>query len=509
MMEWLEKKVPFVGSVLFRGTLPPRMENFDFLKEKGLTLHKVPDREGYRWTLALEHPDWGKALLECPINNLAPDPILVKHLTNVLTPKERDEVSAAGIELMVKMHGRRNHVIRDRKCALRFLYAIMGEDGLAAVDYLAQTIWSRPALEDELAHDADLDISQIMALHAISDGEKDRKIIWLHSHGLSEVGFFDFDILNPSDDLLSRGRDTLRAIALAILEKDVTPSTPCFVVGRPNGKIRFVEASAFDRYADPGLVELRDGGQSDNPGKRAVICEPAGLLFGRWSRRMKPARILSGPMPDEVLINFSTEASRAMGMRALQTYSTLKKLAAEFQEFGFPVLVKLGYRVDGGGANDLEHLWFTVNHLMDDQIEATLESAPFHIARFKPGDRGVHPISVLTDWLIVTPLGHIDPRNSFRARLFRENKDKFREMLRKFPKIERPERPSPDFEPVAEPRPSKRLLVKGIFSLLLGLVLLGIGGAIFVHQYQRNSKTLWIGLAVGLFFIVKRFFTRR
>jgi len=62
-----------------------------------------------------------------------------------------------------------------------------------------------------------------------------------------------------------------------------------------------------------------------------------------------------------------------------------------------------------------------------DAVEATLLSAPFHIARFHEGDRGVHPLSLLSDWAVFTPLGQVNPRETRCLWLIRENRERLRE----------------------------------------------------------------------------------
>jgi uncharacterized protein YegJ (DUF2314 family) len=124
-----------------------------------------------------------------------------------------------------------------------------------------------------------------------------------------------------------------------------------------------------------------------------------------------------------------------MAKRARMTYTLFQRLHAEFSELGFSSLVKIGYRTDGGGENNIEHLWFSVHELHDDRIDATLENDPYHIARMKNGDRGLHPVSQLTDWMILTPAGSINPRNTLAARRMRENPElmvQMRKMMEEF-----------------------------------------------------------------------------
>jgi uncharacterized protein YegJ (DUF2314 family) len=423
MFDWLRKRLTFAGSVYFRGTLPPQAVDFDFLKKEGISVRVHTARPEWHWGVALTHADWGTAVLSCPREQIRVPRVAVEYACG-LTTEEKKTILLGESHVDLTQKGLGKNILRDRKNALRFLRAVQGTDGLAAMDFGAHRFWSRDALDDELCHDADLDIEQTFTLHAVTSDSSGTSQ-WLHSHGLSEIGFFDFDIVNPSQDL---GGDAYRAIAFAIAEGHVAVSTPSFRLADPGGRVRFVEASDFNRYADPRYAGLRDDhGGAD--GKRSVLCEPAGRLFGRWSRRVKPSRFLSNPLNPNTVFHFSREASELMAERARGTYSLLRRLKEELDEFEFPVAVKLGYRTDGGGENDKEHLWFTAHTFYDDEIDGTLENQPLGVARLKKGDRGRHPVDLLSDWVIFTPAGNINPRHMGALREIRQHGDELRKIM--------------------------------------------------------------------------------
>ena len=425
---WRNKKTTCAGSVLFRGRLAPRAEEFAHLEHRGLTIARVEPNPEAHWAMRLWHPKWGAAdvvcLRECP----RPSRQLID-FDPMLTRQEREQAYLGESTVSVVLEGERQDVLRDRKTLLRFLRAVMGGDGMVAVDHTAQRFWPREALDDELCHDSDLDIESLYTLHAVTDQKDEDRVVWLHSHGLAEIGLFDFDILEPSEDLLGRGRDALRVIAFAILEGEVNRNTPRFALMRPGGDVRFVDARDFQKRAGAAANALRVGADEEHTRNRSVLCDPAAGLLGRLFGQMIPSRLLSQAAPDEMTVPFSTAASNLMAERAKGTYLQFRQLAGEFAEFEFPVIVKLGYRVDGGGPDDREHIWFHVHELRDDRIDATLESAPFSISRMRKGQRGWHLNELLTDWAILTPLGTITPRYTVPARQIRGSRDQFRQLL--------------------------------------------------------------------------------
>ena len=350
-----------------------------------------------------------------------------------LTADERQEALAGQTGVCVLVQGKRGNVLRDRKFLLRYMRALMGDDGVSSLDHVGQRFWSRQALDEELSHDADLDVTSIHVLHTITaDEEKsdqESEVVWVHSHGLAEIGFLDFDILKPSADVLGRGNDALRAIALALVEGKVTGTVASFPLAHPGGDVRFVEIGDFLRKAPADVLALRQADKDHNV-KRLVLCEPEGKLLGRWFGKVRPSRFLSQEAPDEMLVRFSSEATELMAERARATYSVFRALAAEFAELELPVLAKLGYVIDGGKEDEKEHLWFEVHDAKDGRLDATLGNDPFHIARMKQGQRDWHDLERMTDWTILTPLGPINPRSLLPARIIRDHWDEFVKIAR-------------------------------------------------------------------------------
>ena len=428
-MGWFKKDVPAKGAVLFRGTMPPRAEYFAFLQKQGVTVKRKEAPDGLHWALSLRHEQWGKATLFCPRDMPAPPGEWIGFDAR-LSAAEKEEAAQGRSTVCLLVEPKHGNVLRDRKSLLRYLRAVMADDGVAALDHLAMRFWSRDALDDELSHDADLDIDALYTLHVIGDDAGERAI-WLHTHGLAEIGHFDFDILEPSEDLFMGAADAIRAIAFAIVEGHVGRTTNAWELSQPGGKVRFVDVPDFMRNADSRFAEMRAGAEADHTDKRSVICEPVGLLgkfFG--GGKPVPSKFLSQAF-EEGIVNFSNAASDLSAERARGTYSMFRRLAEELKEFEFPVIAKVGYDVDGAtDAYQREHLWFEVHALHDDHIDGTLQNTPFHIAAMKQGQRGDHPIERLSDWTIITPAGMINPRNTAPARMIREKRGELLKMMR-------------------------------------------------------------------------------
>ena len=120
-----------------------------------------------------------------------------------------------------------------------------------------------------------------------------------------------------------------------------------------------------------------------------------------------------------------------MARRAKQTYALFRQLSDEFADLQAKPIVKLGYRIDGGKPDELEHMWFEVHALHDSTIDATLTNKPRQVSSLQPGQRRQHPVELLTDWMLISPAGMINPRDTRPARTMRLHRDKILTLLKK------------------------------------------------------------------------------
>jgi hypothetical protein len=269
----------------------------------------------------------------------------------------------------------------------------------------------------------------------VTDEEGERGV-WLHSHGLGEIGFHDFDVLNPHEDINHQAHDVLRCLAFRSLEGDLKPGAKIGVFA--GGEMQCVGAEEFMAKASAKDRALREDPNGDHEQKRVVLCDAkGGLLGGLFGSKPHPAGILSAPYDERNLIQFSTEATELMSQRARSSFWFFTKLVEEFTnlknehpKFEVMPAVKIGYATDDANKeSDREHMWFHYHGMADGQIDATLLNQPFHIARLKEGDRGLHSLDLLTDWTLFNPAGPITPSNSRPLRFIRKNMDKLREAL--------------------------------------------------------------------------------
>lgn len=429
MAMWWKKKLPLAGSALFRGDLPPQPAEFAFLEQSGIRLGAPQTRPDGAWAISLVHPEWGEAVLMHDRDIPLPPRDLFVY--NFMSEDDRNAAISSRSIVFLTMESHCEHVLRDRKLMLRFLRAIMGDDGVAVLDHMAQKVWTRDDLDEELCHDADLDVEGIISLHAISDD--DERIFWVHTHGLAKVGAFDIDVFEPGTESLPNIQELFRVMAFAALEGSVGPSTAYFPLAHPGGGVRLVEMDQFLKHTDrERAARLGEYVDDAHRRRRSVLCDPEASfikrIFGRGT--LRPVSFLSRGLPENPIFSFSNAASDLMAERARRTYPMLQSLRGEFAEFDFPCLAKLGFDTDPGSETSREHMWFLVHELGDDSIDCTLTNKPYGVSRLREGDRGRHPVDILSDWVIFTPMGMINPRSTTAARMVRACPDVVREMMK-------------------------------------------------------------------------------
>ena len=151
-------------------------------------------------------------------------------------PESLEKAAAPGSSssVVLRVPARREEVLGDRK-TIPDQPDVLGDEGVIVLDTVSQLPWSRAPLDDELAHDANLDVEALYCVHSVFEGAaedpKGRDITWLHSHGLAELGGFDIDFIRPDPEFVDQGSDIYRALATAIHARSRIHKSPTFVCG--------------------------------------------------------------------------------------------------------------------------------------------------------------------------------------------------------------------------------------------------------------------------------------
>ncbi len=437
MFDFLKSRTPSAGAALFPGTIPAPLESFDSLGELGIEVQPASGDDELLWRATLRHDQWGTAEVASP-RQFSAMPLEVLRWDPRLSEEEAQQISRCQSAVFINMAGKPKNVLRDRKNLFYFLDAFLQHDGCAGLDVISKCAWTAEDLKEEASHDADLDVEALFVLHAINEQDGDGSpaeddeeppppTTWLHSHGLAELGYCDYDILLPHASLMDCMSDTTRALAFAIIEGDLKANRARLALMEPDGAISMVDAKTFMARADEQFTSLRYDLDGDHIQDRGVICEPPRRRRWPWQKQVGvvPIRWMQREMPDQYIVRFSDAATKLMALRAKQTYPVLRELFEELEGLQLPTLVKLAYETDSGSGGGCEHLWFEVEALSEDTLDGVLMNQPFDIARLKEGYRSEHSAERISDWQVMTPLGNISPRSLRAARTIRANREYF------------------------------------------------------------------------------------
>ncbi|MBK8974572.1 MAG: hypothetical protein IPM29_01465 [Planctomycetes bacterium] len=450
----MHNRVPCRGAVLFHGAGPEGPHLLAGLARHRIEVAAVAARPPMRWAAELRHREWGRALVACEslAGPLPRESLLVQPR---LRREHVDALLGVATALQVQTDAPTGNVLRDRKLLLRFLDALFDDGSIAAIDHLSGAFWTRDALLAELSHDADLDVDGILSVHAVladpglehagerADRARDdwmlphfavpgfgiwkpgRSIAWLHTHGLAAVGAFDLDVLEPARAFLGEVTGFLRALGYAILEGLAEPGgTLDFAYRMP--PLRLLPVAEFVRRAAPRTLAMRPDPDGSHAAGRVVLCADPRRRLRRGGRRtQEPLRhpLFDGPPPGGTVLRLSRRTHEQLADRARCTWRLLCEVAAEVEEFRFPVLAQAALPVPGGST---EALWFRVRELDEAGFAGELLDRPLSARGLREGDRRRLDVANVTGWEVLTPFGAVEP-HAFEVRhALRENRAELR-----------------------------------------------------------------------------------
>ncbi len=392
------------------------------LRASGITVLQRPSSSRFPWSMSLDHPAWGTAEIVFPKDFPLPAHSLLEQSIG-LTPSELQHVLTRRSLVVLTMPAENETTLGATKRWLRWGRAAAGTTGLCVIDHRSEHIWSIPALEAELAHDAPLDVSALYSVRAVYDNEG--MLRWMHTHGLEELGGFDLDIFEPNTEMLGTiGHDVLRSFAFQVLDGRCTPNSRRIdlITGAP---AQLVPWQTFIRQAPEELISLWS--RVEHGGRRAVLVERQGVSHRYSRRRFRPYHGTIETLSN-ALVEFPPTATDVMAERARATWPWLQHTLERYasapehisKEIDAQCFVKIGMRTDARFGFNTEHIWFRASRLSSDGVEAILESKPRGLKRLERGHTYQFERTEITGWLVRTRLGAILPHDDRVARMLAE-----------------------------------------------------------------------------------------
>ncbi len=243
----------------------------------------------------------------------------------------------------------------------------------------------------------------LFSVHAVGDGNRPR---WLHTHGLARLGVIELDATSvPAADVGLVGQ-LVNAVAKYFLDAGVPPPDEPFEAGRGMPLVWLPWQDGVRHVSGGGGA--RDHDDIDHGGARGILFARTRGFFG-GTKYVSPAhwaRTLRGH-PVFHISHMETARAASLAVERFPRFASLFEAFGKSADWKF--LVKIGHRVDGAtDPLDREHLWFEVHAIHPDRVNATCLNQPYAVSRLAPGVRGMHDLTDLSGFTILSAHGSFD-----------------------------------------------------------------------------------------------------
>lgn len=247
----------------------------------------------------------------------------------------------------------------------------------------------------------------LYVIHSVYEKDDPRAAVWMHTHGLRRCGSIELEILGVASAQAPPLARLINTAAAMFIEQGPCPPDTPFEIGRGLNLVWLPWEEGLRRVRKASLGGPRDRDESHSL--------PSGILFaprrGLLGRRYRSPALHVPTLEGNPLLYVSRMETDRMAMLAQDRLGEFADLQRRFG--GSPdwmFLVKLGYPIDGASSEgDREHLWFQVHEIRGNAVDATLTNEPYGVERLRKGERGMHPLDLLSDWAVLNPSGQYSP----------------------------------------------------------------------------------------------------
>lgn len=264
-------------------------------------------------------------------------------------------------------------------------------------------------------------VRELYSIHAVRQEQQPEAKYWLHTHGLTRAGIPECELIELPESDLESGAQLLEAFVAAVLDQELPPPAVPFQIGhelevswRPWHEVADQYPKAFGGRQD------RRGLDGSHQGERLII-GPAHPnkhapreLHGSFISQVVPIEALDALTQRGGIQYLSKRDTERMASLAKERWPIFGMLFARHKDHRehWSFLAKFGYPVDDGSESEREHLWFDVQDIVPGQIKAALLNEPMYVSSLNQGESDWHDLKRLTDWTIISPLGHFNPESA-------------------------------------------------------------------------------------------------
>lgn len=246
----------------------------------------------------------------------------------------------------------------------------------------------------------------LYVIHSVHHVDHPRAPVWIHTHGLQRCGSIELEMLNVKMEETQPLAHLINASAAMFLETGIPRPGTEFEPGTGLSLTWLPWEEALEKVSPllPGHRASRDEAHAEPAG---ILFAPVRTLLGR--RLKSPSRLVPilENRPSLYVPAMETERQGMLARDRWEYYLDLLRQFHATREWIF--LARLDYPADPQSGLEREGLWFHVHGVAGASMDATLINAPRGVPKLAEGERGRHPISLLGDWAIGTPMGNFTP----------------------------------------------------------------------------------------------------
>ena len=372
----------------------------------GLTIEMVSPPLAPRaiWEFNCALPEGGRRFSVWAMRSETVESLHLQHDHQVLSAAEKEQLShsvwSVGVMLVFG-----DAPLEDFHFQLRALLAL-APTALAAFDVAASRLHHAQWVKESAQSAAPPAPTSLFVMHFVSDPGKPG---WIHTHGLDRCGRLELELFDIAPDASRLLSELVNSAAAFFLEQGLPGAGESVEVGRELVLLWLPWEEAIARKPPK-----YGGGKGDrdevhgNP--TAVLFAPGKKLFGFFGSGLESVARHLTVLEGSPILYVSNAQTRRMEVLSRERLPTLKvlfdKLGAN-QQFKF--LVKLGYpTAEPEQYGSREHIWFEVHSFGAEHVEATCINQPHSVPALREGLRGLHELSLISDWTIFCPVGRFD-----------------------------------------------------------------------------------------------------
>ncbi|WDV44882.1 DUF4026 domain-containing protein [Clostridiaceae bacterium M8S5] len=254
----------------------------------------------------------------------------------------------------------------------------------------------------------------LYSVHVVYDEYDEETKYWLHTHGLHRCGCVEIEIVEiefEPDEYIS----IINTIAKRFIENGMIRTEKVVDVGDGMDFVWVPWEKGLKKIKQElKIEEIIVGGKEDR--QDGLHDRPSGILFAVKDKQFTHPSIYHGLLQDNPVFYVTTSETDRMSSLAKERFEHFRNILSFYKHIkGWRFLIKLGIIVDSyEDINQKEHLWFNVESIYDDKVDAVLLNKPYWVSKMKEEDRVIYDLDTMTDWIIYSPTEEFTPDSIYR-----------------------------------------------------------------------------------------------